>query len=32
MKDKKAAKEKAEQRLIMIAPLLDPGLDKEEFY
>ena len=32
MKDEKAAKEKAEQRLIMIAPLLDPGLDKEEFY
>ena len=32
MKNEKAAKEKAEQRLIMIAPLLDPGLDKEEFY
>ena len=32
MKDEKAAKEKTEQRLIMIAPLLDPGLDKEEFY
>ena len=32
MKDQKLAKEIAEQRLIMIAPLLDDTLAKEDFY
>lgn len=32
MKDQKLAKEIAEQRLVVIAPLLDPSLTKADFF